>query len=111
MYFYGELLLALLPTPSWRTTPCRLFAAAYSVHSQLPNIAGGRPTIRNPRALHAVVASGLSTSYMLSNILVSRLSSYGNGIVVDSECGFQHNRSATGDFLHPSDAGEKIGVQ
>jgi hypothetical protein len=34
--FYGEELLA--PRPSWRTTPCRLPATAYSIYSQLPSI-------------------------------------------------------------------------
>jgi hypothetical protein len=27
--------------PSWRTTPCRLSATAYSIYSQLPSIPGG----------------------------------------------------------------------
>jgi hypothetical protein len=33
--FYGEGLLAHVQPPSWRTTPCRLSAAAYSIYSQL----------------------------------------------------------------------------
>jgi hypothetical protein len=36
--------------PSWRTTPCRLSAAAYSVNSQ-----EGVSSIRNLRTRHAVV--------------------------------------------------------
>jgi hypothetical protein len=28
--------------PSWRTTPCRLSATAYSIHSQLPSMSAGR---------------------------------------------------------------------
>jgi hypothetical protein len=40
---------------SWRTTPCRLSAVAYSIYSQLPSIAGGHPSIRNLRMHHAVV--------------------------------------------------------
>jgi hypothetical protein len=36
-------LLAPRPTPSWRTTPCRLSVAAYSVDSHLTSKAGGRP--------------------------------------------------------------------
>jgi hypothetical protein len=40
--------------PSWRTTPCRLFAAAYSIYSQLPYTAEGRSSIRNPRTRNAV---------------------------------------------------------
>jgi hypothetical protein len=32
-------LLAPRPTPqSWRTTPCRLSAIAYSIYSQLPSV-------------------------------------------------------------------------
>jgi hypothetical protein len=53
--FYGERWLARSPTPSWRTTPCRLSATAYSIYSQLPSVAGGLPSIRNLRTRHAVV--------------------------------------------------------
>jgi hypothetical protein len=42
LIFYGEELLAPRPTPSWRTTPCRLSATAYSIYLQLPSISGGR---------------------------------------------------------------------
>jgi hypothetical protein len=45
--FYDEGLSAPRPTPSWRTTPCRLSATAYSIYSQLPSVAGGLPSIRN----------------------------------------------------------------
>jgi hypothetical protein len=38
---YSEGLLAPRPTHNWRTTPCRLSAAAYSIYSQLTSIAGG----------------------------------------------------------------------
>jgi hypothetical protein len=38
--------------PSWRTTPCSLSAAAYSIYSQL---AGGRSSILNLRTRHSVV--------------------------------------------------------
>jgi hypothetical protein len=41
--------------PSWRTTPCRLSVAVYSIYSQLPSIAGGHTSIRNLRTCHAVV--------------------------------------------------------
>jgi hypothetical protein len=41
--------------PSWRTTPCRLSAAAYSIYSHLFSIAVGRFSIHNPRPRHAVV--------------------------------------------------------
>jgi hypothetical protein len=35
-------LLAPAQPPSWRVTPCRLSATAYSTYSQLPSISGGR---------------------------------------------------------------------
>jgi hypothetical protein len=38
-----------LEPPSWRTTPCRSSAAAYSIYSQPPSIAGGHSSIRYPR--------------------------------------------------------------
>jgi hypothetical protein len=50
-----EGLLAPRPTPSWRTTHCRLSATAYSIYSQLPSVSGGLPSIRNLRTRHAVV--------------------------------------------------------
>jgi hypothetical protein len=54
--FFGEELLAPRPNPpSWRTTPCRLSATAYSKYSQLSSISGGRSSIRNLRTRHAVV--------------------------------------------------------
>jgi hypothetical protein len=40
---------------SWRTTPCRLSATAYSVYSQLPSVPWKLPSIRNLRTRHAVV--------------------------------------------------------
>ena len=52
---YGEELLAPRPTPSWRTTPCRLPATAYSTCSQLPFISGGSFSSRNLRTRNAVV--------------------------------------------------------
>ena len=42
-------------SPSWRTTPCRLSATAYSIYSQLPSISAGRSSNRNLRTRHAVV--------------------------------------------------------
>jgi len=36
--FYGEELLATPQPPSWRTTPCRLSATAYSIYLRLPSI-------------------------------------------------------------------------
>jgi hypothetical protein len=49
LIFYGEGLLAASPTPNWRTTPSHLSAAAYSMYSQLPYMAGSHLSIRNPR--------------------------------------------------------------
>jgi len=43
--FYGDELLTSRPTPSWRTTPCRLSATAYSIYSQLPSILETVPPI------------------------------------------------------------------
>jgi hypothetical protein len=41
-------LLAPRPTPSWRTTPCRLSTTVYSIYSQLPPHIRGRSSIRKP---------------------------------------------------------------
>jgi hypothetical protein len=41
--------------PSWRTTPCRLSAIAYSMYSQLPSVPGGLPFIRNTRTRNTVM--------------------------------------------------------
>jgi len=42
-FFYREGLLAPRPTPSWRTTPRRLSATAYSIYSQLPSLSEAIP--------------------------------------------------------------------
>jgi hypothetical protein len=72
---YGEELLALRPTPrSLRTTPCRLSATAYSIHSQLPSTSGGRSSFRNLRTRHAVVkGTHLMGKLFLSQFLWERL--------------------------------------
>jgi hypothetical protein len=41
--------------PSWKTTPCRLSATAYSIYSQQPSVHGGLPSIHNLRMHHVVV--------------------------------------------------------
>jgi hypothetical protein len=41
--------------PSWRITPYRLSATAYSVHSQLSSVPGRLPSIHNLRTHHAMV--------------------------------------------------------
>jgi hypothetical protein len=55
LIFYSEVLLAPYPTPKLEHHTCRLFVAVYSMYSQLPFVAGGRPPNRNPRACHAVL--------------------------------------------------------
>jgi hypothetical protein len=54
--FYGEVLLVPRPTPSWRTTSCRLSVTAYSTYSQLPSVSRGLPSIHNLRTCHAFVS-------------------------------------------------------
>jgi hypothetical protein len=41
--------------PSWRTTTCQLSATAYSIYSPRIFSSGGRFSIRNLRAHHALV--------------------------------------------------------
>jgi hypothetical protein len=41
LLFYGGELTAYAQTKSWRTTPCQLFAAYYSIYTQLPSTFGG----------------------------------------------------------------------
>jgi hypothetical protein len=55
LLFYSKMLLAPYLTPNWRTTPCSLSAAAYSIYSQLPSIGGGSPSLPNPGPRHAVL--------------------------------------------------------
>jgi hypothetical protein len=59
------------------------------------------------------VISLLRTSYeIVSNILLSRLSSYADEIVGSHPRGFRRNRSTTDhNFLHSSDAVEKMRIQ
>jgi hypothetical protein len=52
---YGEGFQPHAQPPSWRATPCRLYATAYSMYSQLPSVPGGLPSVRNLRTPHAVV--------------------------------------------------------
>jgi hypothetical protein len=42
----------------------------------------------------------LSNSYILSNILLSRLIPYADKIIGDHQCGFRHNRSTTDQILY-----------
>jgi hypothetical protein len=50
LFVYGE----GLSVPRWRTSPCHLSAAAYSIYSQLPSTVGDRSSIRKLRKSHAV---------------------------------------------------------
>jgi hypothetical protein len=42
LFFLRRVVSPMPNSPSWRITPCRLSAAAYSIYSQLPSIFGGR---------------------------------------------------------------------
>ena len=42
--FFGEELLAPLPTPKLEDHPCRLSATAYAIYSQLPSILEAVPS-------------------------------------------------------------------
>jgi hypothetical protein len=55
LFFYGEGLLAPSQPPSWRTTPCHLSPAAYSIYSQLSSITGSRLSIHNLRTHHTAM--------------------------------------------------------
>jgi hypothetical protein len=60
--FNGEELLAPRSAPpSWRITPFRLSAIAYSVYLQLPSIYGGHSSIHNLRKCHSLVTGQLTT--------------------------------------------------
>ena len=61
---------------NWRTTPCRLTAAAFSIHSQLPSIPEARSYIRNPRTRHAAafVRSLLRNYFLLLRSKSNQLS-------------------------------------
>ena len=56
----------LAQPPSWKATPCRLSATAYSICSQLPSIAGGHSSIRYLGTLHAVM-TGTHLSRTVTN--------------------------------------------
>jgi hypothetical protein len=53
--FFTVKVVSPMPDPSWRTIPCRLSAAAYSIHSQLPSISAGCSSIHNLKTHHPVV--------------------------------------------------------
>jgi hypothetical protein len=62
LIFYGK---PHAQPPSWRTTPCRSSAAAYSVYSQQSSIAGGHVYIWNPMTSHAVVTRDPPNTHVL----------------------------------------------
>ena len=43
LFFTGRSFYRLVQPPSWRTTPCRLSATAYSIYLQLPSISEAVP--------------------------------------------------------------------
>jgi hypothetical protein len=53
--------------PSWRTSPCQLSVAAYSMYLQLTFIARGHPSIRGPSTHHAVVTGTHLTWYNIAH--------------------------------------------
>jgi hypothetical protein len=55
LLFTVTVLLAPRPTPNLENQPLSFSAAAYSVYSLLPSIAGVRPSTRIPRTRHAVM--------------------------------------------------------
>jgi hypothetical protein len=59
--FYGECLLAPRPTPKLEDHPLSASVAVYSMYSQLPSIAGGHSSIRDPRTRHSVVTGAHQT--------------------------------------------------
>jgi hypothetical protein len=72
--FYSEELLA---PSSWRTTLCQLFAAAYSIYSQLPSISGGYSSICSLRTHHALVTETHYNS-VRREVLYNILTEFGN---------------------------------
>jgi hypothetical protein len=54
--FYSEEMLPHAQPPSWRTTPCRLSATAYSIYLQLSSISGG--LLLHPQPPEDVPCSG-----------------------------------------------------
>jgi hypothetical protein len=53
-------LLAPSQPPSWRTTPCRLSATAYSIIRSYPPYLEAVCSIRHPRTRHAVITVPLN---------------------------------------------------
>jgi hypothetical protein len=58
-----------MPTSKMKDHPFHLSKAAYSVYSQLPSIAGGHPSIRNPMTRNMLWLQ--ETSNMDINVLYS----------------------------------------
>jgi hypothetical protein len=68
-------LLAPRQTPSWRTTPWRLSAAAYSIYWQLTSNAGGRPFHPQPEDAPCCgdKATYLTWTVSLGQLVLSRV--------------------------------------
>jgi hypothetical protein len=80
--FYGEQLSVSRPTPSWRTTPRRLSATAYSIYSHIHSTLEAVFFIPDLRTRHSVVTGkpnysqkNLSESYFVHHKLQTRLPS------------------------------------
>ena len=56
---------------------------------------GGKTNYSNYRGISLLP----TTCKILSNILLSKITSYAEEIIGDHECGFQHNRSAAGHIF------------
>jgi len=69
---------------SWRTTPCRLSAIAYSIYSQLPSVSGGLPFICNLRTRHSVVTRTHLTWVWFPLTPLSRVSFFKNYFTITS---------------------------
>jgi hypothetical protein len=57
VYSLRWMVISPTPPPNCENTPCRLSPAAYSMYSQLTSIAGGRPSVYDPRTRLAVVTN------------------------------------------------------
>ena len=65
----------LAQPPSWRTTPYRMSAKAFSIYSQLPFIFGGRSSIRKLRMRHAA-ETGTHISWSTKHVYQATKSIY-----------------------------------
>jgi hypothetical protein len=77
LFFHGEEMIALYPSPCQRTTPCRLFATVYSVSSQLISTTGNRLLSPQPEdAPDSGNADPLNIVYENSDVMRENLLHY-----------------------------------